>query len=156
MNSTNGYRDIIGLPHPVSAVRKQMPRHDRAAQFSPFAALTGYEEIIGETARLTDERAELSEERQTRINERLLLILENISERPEVKITYFVPDKRKNGGAYETAEGRVRRVDECFGSVIFADHRAVPIADIYDIEGVLFGDTADGAPSPAARLHAET
>lgn len=139
----NGYCDIIGLPHYVSAVRKQMPRHDRAAQFSPFAALTGYEDVIDETARLTDERLELSDERQTRINERLLFILENIHEKPEVRITYFVPDKRKSGGSYEVAAGRVRRVDECFGSVIFTDHRAVSIADIYDIEGDFFRDIGE-------------
>ena len=136
----NGYRDMIGLPHPVSATRPQMPRHDRAAQFSPFAALTGFEDIIEESARLTDERLELSEERQFRINERLRLILENISERPEVKITYFVPDKRKSGGAYEAVTGSVRLIDECDGTVIFTDHRAVSIADIYDIEGEIFRD----------------
>lgn len=139
----NGYRDMIGLPHPVSATRPQMPRHDRAAQFSPFAALTGYEDIIEESARLTDERLELSEERQFRINERLRLILENISERPEVTITYFIPDKRKSGGAYESVTGFVRLIDECDGTVIFTDRKAVSIADIYDIEGEIFRNIAE-------------
>ena len=136
----NGYRDIIGLPHPVSAARPQMPRHDRAAQFSPFAALTGYEDIIEESARLTDERLELSEERQFRINERLRLILENISDRPKVTITYFVPDKRKSGGAYVTVTGYVKLIDECDGTVIFTAHKTVSIADIYDIDGGIFRD----------------
>lgn len=139
----NGYRDMIGLPHTVSATRPQMPRHGRAAQFSPFAALTGYEDIIEESARLTDERPELSEERQFRINERLRLILENISERPEVTITYFAPDKRKSGGAYEAVTGFVRLIDECCGTVIFTDRKTVSIADIYDIEGEIFRDIAE-------------
>lgn len=134
----NGYPDIIGLPHRISAKHPQMSRRDRAAQFSPFAALTGYEDIIGESARLTDERLELSEEKQSRINERLQIILENISERPEVKITLFIPDKRKSGGSYETVTGFVKRIDECDGTVVFTDHRAVFIADIYDIEGEMF------------------
>lgn len=134
----NEYRDIIELSRRASAAHPPMSRHDRAAQFSPFAALTGYEDVIGEAARLTDERAELSEERQSRINERLQIILANISERPEVKITYFVPDKRKNGGAYEIAVGCVKSVDECALTIVFTDHRAVPIADIYDIESELF------------------
>ncbi len=139
----NGYCDMIGLPHPVSTTRKRMSRYDRAAQFSPFAALTGFEDVIVEAARLTKERLELSNEQQSQINERLLFILENISARPEVKITFFVPDKRKSGGAYEVAAGFVRRIDEYSGSVIFTDHRAVPIADIYDIESDIFRDTED-------------
>jgi len=136
----NNYRDIINLPHHVSANRPQMPLRDRAAQFSPFAALTGYEDVIKESARLTDERLELSEEWQSRINERLQIILENVSERPEVKITFFVADKRKKGGAYETVSGCVKYVDECERTVVFADNSAVSIDDIYDIDGEIFRD----------------
>lgn len=136
----NGYRDIIALPHRVSATRPQMPLRDRAAQFSPFAALTGYEDVIDETARLTDSRIELSESKQAELNEKLQIILENISERPEVKITYFVSDKRKSGGAYETAVGSVKRIDECALTVIFTDNRTIPVADIYSIESVIFRD----------------
>lgn len=136
----NRYRDIIALPHRVSATRPQMPLRDRAAQFSPFAALTGYEDVIDETARLTDSRIELSESKQAELNEKLQIILENISERPEVKITYFVPDKRKSGGAYETAVGFVKHIDECALTVIFTDNRTIPIADIYSIESVIFRD----------------
>lgn len=134
------YSDIIDLPHHVSETRKQMSLHDRAAQFSSFAALTGYEDAIDETARLTDERAELSEDRQAKINECLRIILENISERPEVIITYFVPDKLKAGGEYVTKIGSVRHIDECAHTVIFSDGSAIPIADIYDIEGEIFRD----------------
>ena len=137
------YGDIIALPHHVSEKRPQMTLHDRAAQFSPFAALTGYEDTIDETARLTNERAELSEDRQTKINECLRVILENISERPKVKITYFVPDKLKAGGEYATKTGSVKHIDECALSVIFTDGRAIPIEDIYDIEGEVFRDIED-------------
>ena len=136
----NAYKDIIGLPRHVSPTRKQMSPRDRAAQFSPFAALSGYEEIIAESARLTDERLEVSEDRQSQINEKLRIILEKISEKPNVKITYFVPDERKSGGSYQCSEGRVRRVDECGLSVIFTDNTAVFIANIYDIDGEIFGE----------------
>lgn len=136
----NKYRDIIALPHRVSATRPQMPLRDRAAQFSPFAALTGYEDVIDETARLTDSRIELSESKQAELDKKLQIILENISERPEVKITYFVPDKRKSGGAYETAVGFVKRIDEYALTLIFTDSRTIPIADIYSIESVILGD----------------
>lgn len=136
----NRYRDIIALPHRVSATRPQMPLRDRAAQFSPFAALTGYEDVIDETARLTDSRIELSESKQAELDKKLQIILENISERSEVKITYFVPDKRKSGGAYETAVGFVKRIDEYALTLIFTDGRTISITDIYSIESVIFRD----------------
>lgn len=139
----NGYRDIIDLPHHASAARPRMSQRDRAAQFSSFAALTGYEDIIAESARLTDERSELSEDDRARINRRLQIVLENICERPEVKITYFVADKRKSGGAYETAVGFVKRLDEFEMSVVFTDNKAIPIADIFDIEGEIFRGTEE-------------
>lgn len=128
------YSDILNLPHHVSQTHKPMSQHSRASQFSPFAALTGYEEIVAESARLTDSRRELSEYEQSRINEQLQVIIGNIGELPKVKITYFVPDKRKSGGEYVTASGCVRRVDEYEMTVIFTDSRSIPIADIYDIE----------------------
>ncbi len=89
------YDDIINMPHHVSEIRPQMPIHDRAAQFSPFAALTGYEAAVNETGRLTDKKAELDEGEKESINERLNLILEHIDERPQISITYFVPDKKR-------------------------------------------------------------
>lgn len=134
----NGYSDIIGLPHHTSAARPRMSQRDRAAQFSPFAALTGYEDVIAESARLTDERRELSEDDRARINRRLQIVLENICERPGVKITYFVADRRKSGGAYETAEGFAKHFDEGERTLIFTDNKAVPIDDIYAVEGEIF------------------
>lgn len=129
------YEDIIDLPHHTSATRRRMPAGSRAAQFAPFAALTGYDDIIGETARLTGERLELSEDRQDRINAALRYLLEHIHERPEAEITFFVPDKLKPGGEYRRIRGAVRRIDECLLTVIFADGSEIPVADIYDIRG---------------------
>ncbi|MDE7400328.1 MAG: YolD-like family protein [Oscillospiraceae bacterium] len=136
------YNDIIYLPHPEPKSHKRMTQRDRAAQFSPFAALTGYEDVVAETARLTDKRLELSEDRQTKINECLQAILEKISERPEVKITYFLPDKLKSGGGYTVKIGFVKWIDEVEKIVIFTDNFSIPIADIYDIDGDLFRDFA--------------
>lgn len=134
------YDDIINLPRHVSKTRSQMSQRDRAAQFSPFAALTGYENVVAETARHTDERLELSEDRQAKINECLRIILENISERPEVKITFFLPDKLKSGGGYTAKIGFVKLIDESTKNVVFTDNFSIPIADIYDIEGEIFRD----------------
>lgn len=132
------YDDIILLSHHTSASRPRMSRLGRAAQFSPFAALTGYEDIIAETSRVIGTRAELSEDRQAKINERLNMLLENISEYPEAEITFFVPDKRKEGGDCETAVGFVKRIDEYEKAVVFTDGRRILISDIYDIEGEFF------------------
>ncbi len=139
-NNISGYRDIIDLPHRVSETRMPMTIHARAAQFAPFAALMGYEDAIDETARLTEERLELSEDRQAKINECLRIIQENIPARPDVKITLFVPDKLKAGGEYVTVNGHVKHIDECALTVNFTDGRKVPIADIYDINGEFFRD----------------
>ena len=99
-NVSHKYDDIINLPHHVSKKHPQMSLHDRAAQFSPFAALTGHKAAINETARLTDEKQILSEDVIAKLNEQLNLIKENIGTNPIVTITYFVPDDRKSGGAY--------------------------------------------------------
>lgn len=96
------YAGIMNLPHHVSPTRPQMPISDRAAQFSPFAALTGYAGVIRETARLTDRKIELDETMLTALNERYQLLLSVLDAEPEVEITYFVPDERKSGGAYRT------------------------------------------------------
>ena len=112
MNNEHRYDDIINLPHHVSAVRKRMSMHDRAAQFSPFAALTGYDDAIDETARLTDKQFELSEDERNRLDEQLRLIADRIEEQPELEVTYFQPDELKEGGAYLTTRGCVRRIDE--------------------------------------------
>ena len=105
----NRYADIINLPHHVSKTRPQMPIADRAAQFSPFAALTGYDSAIEETGRLTDSFIELDESRKAVLNEKLQSMLKNIKEQPEVAITYFQPDEKKNGGSYINISGVVKK-----------------------------------------------
>lgn len=142
MGRSTGYNDIIYLPHRVSPTRPHMPPHSRAAQFSPFAALAGYEDAVEEAARLTDERQELSEDKQALINKRLLVILKNIHERPGVSITFFAADESKPGGKYVTASGFARHFDEGVGTLILTDGRAIPIADICCIKGDIFEESA--------------
>ena len=108
----DNYNDIINLPHHVSATRPQMSMMDRAAQFSPFAALTGYDAAIKETGRLTDEKIELGEEELSILNMKFQLLMDSLDEEPEVHITYFKPDDRKAGGAYLTASGTVKKIDD--------------------------------------------
>ena len=105
----NSYEDIINLPHPVSKNHPQMPLRDRAAQFAPFAALTGHDAAIKETARLTDERLELSEEVIAQLNEKINIIRNNIGIEQNVSITYFIPDAKKSGGSYVMCSGIVKK-----------------------------------------------
>lgn len=134
---TGPYDDIIGLPHPTSKKHPRMPLSDRAAQFSPFAALTGHEAAIRETARLTDRQVELDEDEKTELNRRLRILADHLPERPEVRVTYFQADKRKEGGSYEKAEGAIKRIDEQERAVVMTDGRRIPIDDIYEIESGL-------------------
>ena len=106
------YKDMLRLQHPVSATHPRMSLQDRAAQFSPFAALTGYEDALKETARLTDHFVELDEDRKQEIDRQIGYLQQHMREELTVKITYFVPDTRKNGGAYNTLEGCVQKIDE--------------------------------------------
>ena len=129
------YSDIIDLPHHVSEKRPQMPIMDRAAQFSPFAALTGYEAQIGETARLTQKKVELDENRKLELDGLLRFISENLSSLGDVSITYFVPDERKDGGSYATAIGAVKRIDPVEGTVCFKSGEIVRIEEIFAING---------------------
>lgn len=133
MNSANEYADIINLPHHVSAKRPQMSMLERAAQFSPFAALNGFDSAIRETARLTDQRITLDEYETETLNERLMLIAQRLEEAPEVVITYFQPDERKTGGEYVTVPGVVKKIDEIKGQVIFADGTVIPINEIISV-----------------------
>ena len=128
------YDDVINRQHPTSKKHPRMSGMNRAAQFAPFAALTGYEESIKETARLTDRRIELSEYEIAEINEKLNFIQEHIKERPEVTITYFQPDERKEGGAYVTVIGKVRRIDEVNEVIIFEDERIVWVESMINID----------------------
>lgn len=132
------YDDIIHLPHHVSETRSRMSLHDRAAQFMPFAALTGYDAAILETARLTENRVELAEDRQATLNARLALVQEHLKEEPEIAIVYFVPDARKEGGAYRTVVGRAKKIDPIERRVIMQDGTGIPMEDIYTVESDLF------------------
>lgn len=133
MRITNKYDDITHLPHPVSKRHPQMPMMDRAAQFSPFAALTGHGEAIKETERLTQPRVELDENEKNLLNEKLREIQMNLSEKPRVKIVYYVQDEKKAGGTYVTFEGNVRKIDAYQKKMIFEDGTAVDMKDIVDI-----------------------
>lgn len=133
------YDDMINLPHPVSTVHPQMDRADRAAQFSPFAALTGYEDALGETGRLTDGKMDLEEDAKEILDERLRIILELSEDPPEVMITYFIPDKRKAGGAYASVRGQVKKIDRYAQTIVMQDGMKIPIGDITCIDGTIFG-----------------
>ena len=132
------YDDIINLPHPISGKHPRMALSDRAAQFAPFAALTGHEVAINETVRLTDERISLSEDVIDEINKRLNIIAKNIDDPKDVSIIYFVPDERKNGGIYEKHEGLIKKIDEYKKVIIMADDTKIPIEQIVDIRGDIF------------------
>ena len=128
----------MSLPHHVSKTHPQMPMSDRAAQFSPFAALTGYDSAIRETGRLTDERIELDEEALMALNMRYQLLMDSLKESPEVRITYFKPDERKSGGAYLTVSGIVKKVDDYERMITMRDGVVIPLDDVLMIEGELF------------------
>ena len=132
------YDDILPLPHHVSERHPPMSWLDRAAQFSPFAALTGYEAAVEETARLTDRRIELDEGEKEAIDQRLTLLQEHLPEPTEVTITYFVPDKKKTGGAYVSVSGMVKKIDDYERAVILCEGTSIPIDDIFHINGKLF------------------
>lgn len=139
-NISHKYDDIINLPHHVSKKHPQMSLHDRAAQFSPFAALTGHKAAINETARLTAEKQILSEDVIAKLNEQLNLIKENISTNPIVTITYFVPDDRKSGGAYISNTGVVKKINEYNHTVILTDKTVIPIEQISEMQSDIFSE----------------
>lgn len=134
MNPTYNYEkyaDIIDLPHQKSVKRPHMPVEDRAAQFSPFAALTGYEDAVKETARLTDERIELDEYSKEELNRKLNELKDNLAK--QVSITYFEPDERKEGGAYITVSGCVKKFKEQEMLIIMEDGTEIPISEMIEI-----------------------
>ena len=141
---TDSYEDIIHLPHHVSDKRPQMSAIDRAAQFSPFAALTGYDAAVQETARLTDSRIELDEEAMAALSDRLQIISDHLSEQPQIKVTYFKPDEKKAGGSYITKAGAVNKIDEYERALKLCDGTVIPIEDIYQIEGEIFSFLENG------------
>jgi hypothetical protein len=140
---TRTYDDIINLPRHISVIRPQMTASDRAAQFSPFAALTGYNDAIIETARLTDERVELDEYMKDVLSDRLQIIADRIKEHPEIVITYFQQDANKNGGAYVTAISTAKKIDEYERVVVMADSTSIPIDEIISIDGQIFETMCD-------------
>lgn len=132
------YEDIVNLPPHISKKHPQPTMMDRAARFAPFAAITGYEEMVLEEARITEERIDLDEGTLSILNEKLNMIQEFIDEEPEIKITYFEPDKKKSGGAYIDITGTVKRIDEYESLVIMTDGKKIRIEDIYSLESDLF------------------
>ena len=132
------YDDIIDLPHPTSAKHPRMSISDRAAIFSPFAALTGHAAAIQETARLTDQKMELHEDTKAELDRRQAILLERIVEQPEVTITWFCPDEKKSGGAYVVTVGRLKRVDDTAGTLRLADGMTIALDEIVDLQSDLF------------------
>ena len=132
------YDEIMGLPHHVSKTRPQMPMSDRASQFAPFAALTGYDAAIKETGRLTDERIELDVEALSALDMKYQLLMEALDEAPEVTITYFQPDERKAGGKYVSAVGAVKKIDDFERRITMRDGTRIPMDDVLSIDGELF------------------
>ena len=138
IDSSKEYGDIINLPHPESKKHKRMSMRDRAAQFSPFAALTGHDAAIKETARLTDGFVDLDESMKATLDEKLVLILERSNEKPIVTITYFLKDEKKLGGSYEVAEGWIRKVDFYERVIEMGDRSKILLDHVVDIECELF------------------
>ena len=137
---TGPYDDILHLPHPTSKRHPRMPIADRAAQFSPFAALTGHGAAIEETARVTERRIELDEDAKEQLDQTLQLLLERIAEQPEVTVTRFSPDKKKAGGQYHTATGKLKRIDTQESRLILTDGNQIPLEDLLEIRSESFQD----------------
>ena len=134
MTSEKLYADIINLPHHVSSTRPQMSMMDRAAQFSPFAALTGYDAAIKETGRLTDEKIEMDEESLNILNMKFQILARSLDDEPEVTFTYFKPDERKAGGAYLTASGVVKKIDDFERLIVMRNGTKIPMDDVLDFD----------------------
>ena len=140
-NDWHRYKDIINLPHHVAKKHPQMPAMNRAAQFAPFAALTGHGAAIAETARQTDSFMELDEDQKEQLDRQLGLIQRNLGQKPAIEATYFQPDAQKEGGAYITVRGRVAKINLPGREILLADGTALPIDRLRSIRGALFGDT---------------
>ena len=132
------YDDMLNMPCPTSPRHPRMPRADRAAQFAPFAALTGYDAAIDETGRLTDTKIDISEDMREKLDLKQNFLADIIDEQPEISVTYFIPDKKKSGGAYVTANGRLKQIDEYEQLIILTDGKKIPIQEVYSIESDLF------------------
>ena len=129
------YDDILQLSHPTSNTHPRMSRTARAAQFSPFAALTGYEAAIKETARLTDQELDLDDTMKAELNEKLSFLKKHLKDKPQISITFFVPDTKKTGGAYKTTTGWVKKILEYERHLLLTDGTIIPVDKIIDIHG---------------------
>lgn len=147
---TETYDDIIHLPHHVSKRHPQMSLYNRAAQFAPFAALTGYEEAIIETARLTAPKVDMMEDNQQLLDRKLALLSHSLIEQPTVSITYFQPDKKKTGGQYLTITGVIKCIRDSERIIRMADGKRVSIDTIISIDGDIF--SSEEYPSPDDEL----
>lgn len=128
------YDDIIHLPHHVSSTRPHMPVSDRAAQFMPFRALTGYEDAVQETARLTDEKPELTEDEKALLDGTLQKLAEELPGRPRVTLTYFRPDKKKAGGAFVSVTSQIKKIDDFEGALVLMGGERISVENIVDIQ----------------------
>ena len=135
MMKEDNYEDIINLPHHTSKKYPRMSLEARSAQFAPFAALTGYDEVLIETARLTNERVEIDETIKVIIDSKLQIIKEHIMQKPLITFMYFVPDLKKDGGKYVTVTGNVKKIDEYRNVLILENNTEIPISEIIDING---------------------
>lgn len=134
----HNYDDIIDLPHYTSPNRRRMANIDRAAQFSPFAALTGYDTDVLEAARVTHEKLSLTEDMKEILDRKQQRLAEIIDEYPEVTVTYFVPDPRKAGGSYETVTGNLKKIDEYEQTLVITNGKIIPIPDVISIDSKRF------------------
>lgn len=132
------YKNIINLPHKQSTKRPHMSLLDRAAQFAPFAALTGYDDAVKETARLTDEKIELSEENLNVLNMKYQILVDRLDEEHEIAFTYFISDEKKDGGAYIEKRGVIKKIDDYERLITLCDGTKIPMDDVLTIDGDIF------------------
>ena len=132
---TGPYDDILDLPHPTSKKHPRMSMAARAAQFAPFAALTGYGDAIKETARITDQQLELDENEKALLNEKLQLLRQHLPGKPKITITYFVPDTKKAGGSYQTITGSVKKLQKYERRLIMTNGTIIPLDTIIELYG---------------------
>ena len=138
MSNEQKYNDIINLPHHVSKRHPQLSRASYAAQFSPFAALSGYDGIVSEVARVTDERVELGDTEMDILSAKIQIIDDHIKEHPQIELTYFVKDKKKSGGTYLKKIASIKRIDDVERIMYFTDGTNLPMDDITDMQGEIF------------------
>ncbi|MBR2704946.1 MAG: hypothetical protein IKE91_05705 [Clostridia bacterium] len=136
--SIEKYIDIINMPHHVSKNHPHMSKYERAAQFAPFAALSGYEDIIKEEGRLTDNRVEINEEAKFILDRKMQILMNAIDKRPFISITYFVPDEKKAGGEYVTIDENIKKIDVLKQIMVTEKDTIIPVNEIVDMQGEIF------------------